>query len=95
MDLLKHIQLVHLRQSWIWTQNLWNPSDITYMTAPVTWFSLDVLAGALFLIGALFSFSGRKQLYKHIRFFSGFIRPYCVRSEKKFLNLSPHLVNMY
>lgn len=58
MDILKHIQLVHLRQGWTWTQNLWNPSDITYMTAPVTRFSPDVLAGALFLIGALFSFRG-------------------------------------
>ena len=46
MELLKHIQLVHLRQGWTWTQNLWNPSDITYMTAPVTWFSTDVIAGA-------------------------------------------------
>ncbi|MCD8080526.1 MAG: hypothetical protein LUF04_09000, partial [Bacteroides sp.] len=46
MDILKHIQLVHLRKGWTWTQNLWNPSDITYMTAPVTWFSTDVLAGA-------------------------------------------------
>lgn len=46
MDILRHIQLVHLRQGWTWTQNLWNPSDITYMTAPVTWFSTDVLAGA-------------------------------------------------
>lgn len=46
MDIMKHIQLVHLRNGWTWTQNLWNPSDITYMTAPVTWFSTDVLAGA-------------------------------------------------
>ncbi len=46
MDIMKHIQLVHLRQGWTWTQNLWNPGDITYMTAPVTWFSTDVLAGA-------------------------------------------------
>ena len=46
MDIMKHIQLVHLRKGWTWTQNLWNPSDITYMTAPVTWFSTDVLAGA-------------------------------------------------
>lgn len=46
MDILKHIQLVHLRHGWTWTQNLWNPADITYMTAPVTWFSTDVLAGA-------------------------------------------------
>lgn len=46
MELLKHIQLVHLRHGWTWTQNLWNPSDVTYMTAPVTWFSTDVIAGA-------------------------------------------------
>lgn len=46
MDIMKHIQLVHLRKGWTWTQNLWNPSDITYMTAPVTWFATDVLAGA-------------------------------------------------
>lgn len=46
MDIMKHIQLVHLRKGWTWTQNLWNPGDVTYMTAPVTWFSTDVLAGA-------------------------------------------------
>lgn len=46
MDIMKHIQLVHLRKGWTWTQNLWNPGAITYMTAPVTWFSTDVLAGA-------------------------------------------------
>lgn len=46
MDIMRHIQLVHLRNGWTWTQNLWNPSDITYMTAPVTWFSTDVLAGS-------------------------------------------------
>lgn len=46
MDIMKHIQLVHLRRGLTWSQNLWNPGDITYMTAPVTWFSTDVLAGA-------------------------------------------------
>lgn len=46
MDIMRHIQLVHLRKGWTWTQNLWNPGEITYMTAPVTWFSTDVLAGA-------------------------------------------------
>ena len=46
LEIMRHIQLVHLRHGWTWTQNLWNPSDITYMTAPVTWFSTDVLAGA-------------------------------------------------
>lgn len=46
MDILRHIQLVHLRHGYTWTQNLWNPGEVTYMTAPVTWFSTDVLAGA-------------------------------------------------
>ena len=46
MDIMRHIQLVNLRKGWTWTQNLWNPGAITYMTAPVTWFSTDVLAGA-------------------------------------------------
>ena len=45
-ELLKHIQLVHLRQGYTWSQNLWNPAPITYMTSPVSWFSTDVLAGA-------------------------------------------------
>ena len=46
LDIMKHIQLVHLRKGLTWSQNLWNPGDITYMTAPVTWFSTDVLAGS-------------------------------------------------
>lgn len=46
MEILKHIQLVHLRHGYTWTQNLWNPGEVTYMTSPVTWFSTDVLAGA-------------------------------------------------
>jgi uncharacterized protein (DUF608 family) len=46
LDIMKHIQLVHLRKGLEWCQNLWNPGDITYMTAPVTWFSTDVLMGA-------------------------------------------------
>jgi len=46
LDIMKHIQLVHLRKGLTWSQNLWNPGDITYMTAPVSWFSTDVLAGA-------------------------------------------------
>lgn len=46
LDIMKHIQLVHLRKGLEWCQNLWNPGDITYMTAPVTWFSTDVLTGA-------------------------------------------------
>lgn len=46
LDIMKHIQLVHLRKGLTWSQNLWNPGNITYMTGPVTWFSTDVLAGA-------------------------------------------------
>lgn len=46
MDIMKHIQLVHLRKGLTWSQNLWNPGNITYMTAPVSWFSTDVLMGA-------------------------------------------------
>jgi hypothetical protein len=46
LDIMKHIQLVHLRNGWTWTQNLWQPGEVTYMTAPVTWFITDVLAGA-------------------------------------------------
>jgi uncharacterized protein (DUF608 family) len=46
LNVMKHIQLVHLRKGLTWSQNLWNPGDITYMTAPVTWFSTDLLTGA-------------------------------------------------
>ena len=46
LNIMKHIQLVHLRNGWTWTQNLWRPGEATYMTAPVTWFITDVLAGA-------------------------------------------------
>lgn len=46
LDIIKHIQLVHLRRGLTWSFNLWNPGDITYMTAPVVWFSTDVLTGA-------------------------------------------------
>jgi non-lysosomal glucosylceramidase len=45
LDIMKHIQLVHMRKGWTWCQNLWNPGELCYMTAPVTWFVTDVLAG--------------------------------------------------
>lgn len=45
-NIMKHIQLVHLRKGWTWCQNLWNPAELSYMTAPVSWFSTDVVAGA-------------------------------------------------
>lgn len=46
LDIMRHIQLVHLRKGFTWCQNLWNPAELNYMTAPVTWFSTDLLAGA-------------------------------------------------
>lgn len=46
LTLMKSIQDVHLRKGWTWTQNLWNPGELTYMTAPVTWFITDILAGS-------------------------------------------------
>lgn len=46
MEIMRHIQLVNLRKGWTWCQNLWNPAEMNYMTAPVTWFSIDLFAGA-------------------------------------------------
>ena len=46
LDLMRHIQLVHLRNGWTWSQNLWNPAELTYVSAPVTWFAPDVLTNA-------------------------------------------------
>jgi hypothetical protein len=44
LSLLRHIQLVHLRNGWEWTQNLWRPAELTYVAAPVSWFITDVMA---------------------------------------------------
>ena len=46
LNVLRHLQLVNLRNGWTWTQNLWRPGELTYMTAPVTWFITDVLSGS-------------------------------------------------
>ncbi len=46
LDIMRHIQLVHLRNGWTWSQNLWNPGELTYVAAPVTWFAPDVLTNA-------------------------------------------------
>ncbi len=46
LDIMKNIQLVHMRKGFTWCQNLWNPGPVTYMTMPVTWFITDVLAGS-------------------------------------------------
>lgn len=46
LEIMRHIQLLHLRNGWTWSQNLWRPGELTYVTAPVTWFITDVLAGS-------------------------------------------------
>ncbi len=46
LEIMRYIQLVHLRNGWTWAQNLWRPGELTYMSAPVSWFITDVLAGA-------------------------------------------------
>ncbi|MGM9679982.1 MAG: GH116 family glycosyl-hydrolase [Eubacteriales bacterium] len=46
LEVLLHTMLVELRQGYMWTQNLWNPGYSTYMTAPVSWFVNDILAGS-------------------------------------------------
>jgi hypothetical protein len=45
-DIMRHLQLIHLRNGWMWTQNLWIPGEVTRVDAPVTWMVLDNLAGA-------------------------------------------------
>jgi uncharacterized protein (DUF608 family) len=46
LDIMRHIQMVHLRNGWTWSQNLWNPAELTYVAAPVTWFAPEVLSNA-------------------------------------------------
>jgi hypothetical protein len=46
LDIMRHIQEVHLRNGWAWSQNLWNPAELTYVAAPVTWFAPEVLSNA-------------------------------------------------
>ena len=43
LDIMKHIQMVHLRNGWEWTQNLWNPAELSYVAAPVSWFAPEVI----------------------------------------------------
>lgn len=45
-DIMQNIQKVHLFNGWGWTQNLWNPGELTRMDAPTTWMVLENLAGA-------------------------------------------------
>jgi len=46
LSIMRHIQLVHLRNGWEWSQNIWRPAELTYVAAPVSWFITDVLACA-------------------------------------------------
>jgi len=46
LDIMRHIQLLNLRNGWTWSQELWRPGELPYVTAPVSWFITDVLAGA-------------------------------------------------
>lgn len=46
LKIWEHTQRVHQVRGWMWSQSLWVPDNLTYMTAPVSWFIPDVLAGA-------------------------------------------------
>ena len=46
LNIMKHIQLINLRNGWTWSQNLWTPGERAYVSAPVTWLVTDVLASA-------------------------------------------------
>lgn len=46
LEIMRHIQLVNLRNGWTWSQNLWRPGELTYVCAPVSWFITDILAGS-------------------------------------------------
>ncbi|MBQ9358687.1 MAG: carbohydrate-binding protein, partial [Abditibacteriota bacterium] len=46
LTLLKATQQVHADKGYLWTQSLWTPAFLTYMTAPVSWYVTQVLAGA-------------------------------------------------
>lgn len=45
LTLLEATQTVHADRGYLWTQSLWTPAYLSYMTAPVSWFITDVLAG--------------------------------------------------
>ncbi|MCQ2426199.1 MAG: carbohydrate-binding protein [Lachnospiraceae bacterium] len=46
LEILLHTMLVDLTRGFEWTQDLWVRAYATYMTAPVSWFLNDVLAGS-------------------------------------------------
>jgi len=45
LTLLEYTQKVHGDRGFLWTQSLWTPAYLSYMTSPVSWFVNDVLAG--------------------------------------------------
>lgn len=44
-NMIDQFQKIHLCKGLNWSIKLWEPGPVTYMTAPVTWFLTDVLAG--------------------------------------------------
>jgi len=44
LEIIRQVGLVNQRLGLQWAQNLWSPGFNTYVTAPATWFALDVLA---------------------------------------------------
>ncbi|MBR4749118.1 MAG: carbohydrate-binding protein [Abditibacteriota bacterium] len=46
LTLLEATQKVHADKGFLWTQSLWTPAFLTYMTAPVSWYVTQTLAGA-------------------------------------------------
>ncbi|MBP5274156.1 MAG: carbohydrate-binding protein [Abditibacteriota bacterium] len=46
LTLLEATQKVHADKGYLWTQSLWTPAFLTYMTAPVSWYITQILAGA-------------------------------------------------
>lgn len=41
--IMASIQNVHATRGYSWAQNLWNPGELAYMSAPVSWFMTDLL----------------------------------------------------
>jgi len=92
LDIMKHIQLVHLRKGLTWSQNLWNPGEITYMTGPVTWFSTDVMMGAGLNIPKgelrLAPVLAEKKAASYPIYFPGFWATVHIDSQKKTVKLT-------
>ena len=46
------IQDVHARRGFSWSQNLWVPAELAYMSSPVSWFITDMLVSGGLDVGA-------------------------------------------